>query len=71
MARKLSPKESRTPIFYTSPKIHKKNNPGRPVVSSSSCHTEKISAYVDEAIKPLAEQLPSLYKGHDKFCKKY
>ena len=37
---------SRTPVFYMLPKIHKTNNPGRPVVSSVNSCTE-ISAYVD------------------------
>ena len=42
----LRPVNSRTPVFYVLPKIHKTNNPGRPVVSSVNSHT-KISAYVD------------------------
>ena len=41
------------------PKILKINNPGRPVISSVNSHTEKISAYVDEFLIPIAEQLPS------------
>ena len=41
------------------PKVHKPNNPGRPVVSSVNSHTEKLSAYVDEFLRPLAEKLPS------------
>ena len=41
------------------PKIHKVNNPGRPVISSVNNHTEKISAYVDEFLRPIAERLPS------------
>ena len=28
--------------FYLLPKIHKKDNPGRPVISSINCHTMKI-----------------------------
>ena len=55
----LKPANSRTPLFYMLPKIHKANNPGRPVVSSVNSHTEKISAYVDEYLRPLAENLPS------------
>lgn len=30
----LKTQNSRTPIFYLLPKIHKRNNPGRPVISS-------------------------------------
>ena len=50
---------SRNPVFYMLPKIPKTNNPGRPVVSSVNSHTEKISAYVDDYLRPLAERLPS------------
>ena len=55
----LRPANSRTPIFYMLPKIHKPNNLGRPVISSVNSHTEKLSAYVDEFLRPLAQALPS------------
>ena len=55
----LRPANSRTPIFYMLPKMHKPNNPGRPVISSVNSHTEKLSAYVDEFLRPLAHALPS------------
>ena len=57
----LGPAHSRTPIFYMLPKVHKPNNPGRPVISSVNSHTEKLSAYVDEFVRPsgLAQALPS------------
>ena len=55
----LRPANSRTPIFYMLPKIHKPNNPGRPVISSVNSHTEKLPAYVDEFLRPLAQALPS------------
>ena len=45
----------RISIFYTLPKIHKINNPGRPIVNSIGSITEKISAYVDENIKHLSK----------------
>ena len=51
LARLLKPTQCRTPIFY------KMNNPGRPVISSGNNHAEKISAYVDEFLRPTAEQL--------------
>ena len=41
------------------PKVHKPNNPGRPVISSVNSHTEKLSAYVDEFLIPLAQALSS------------
>ena len=37
----------KTPKFYTLAKIHKENNPGRPVNSSIDCHTAKIYKFVD------------------------
>ena len=40
--------EPRISYFYTLPKIHKENNPGRPIVNGIGSITEKISAYVDE-----------------------
>ena len=52
------------------PKVHKPNNPGRPVVSSVNSHTEKLSAYVDEFLRPLAEKLPSHIKDTTDFTKR-
>ena len=58
--------EPRTSNFYTLPKIHKKNNPGRPIVNGIDSITEMISAYVDDNIKHLAKLVPSYIKdtGH-------
>ena len=53
------PKEVKPARFYLLPKIHKKNNPGRPVVASTNCHTTKISKYVDHYIQPLAQKVRS------------
>ena len=53
------PKEVKPARFYLLPKIHKKNNPGRPVVASTNCHTTKISKYVDHYIQPIAQQVRS------------
>ena len=61
-AEKLTPVNSRTPEFYLLPKIHKTPVTGRPVISSTGCHTEKISAYVDEFLKPASQELPSYIK---------
>ena len=59
-------RDPRTSNFYTLPKIHKINNPGRPIVNSIGSITEKISAYVDENIKYFAKLVPSYIKdtGH-------
>ena len=44
------------------PKIHKPNNPGRPIVSACCCPTENISAYLDEVMAPFVKQLPTYVK---------
>ena len=37
----------KTPHSYITPKVHMKDIPGRPVVSSMDCHTSKLSKFVD------------------------
>ena len=37
----------KTRHFYIRPKVHKKDIPGWPVVSSIDCHTSKLSKSVD------------------------
>ena len=59
MAEKLKPHNPKTPRLYLLPKVHKPGNPGRPVVSSIGCHTERISKYVDHHLQPLNQSLPS------------
>ena len=66
----LRPRNSRTPKFYMLPKIHKEGMPGRPVVSSVSSPTEKISAFVDEFLKPTAQELQSYMKDTTHFLQK-
>ena len=46
----------RTPVMYFLPKIHKPNNPGRPIISSCSCPTELISSFLD-VMFPLVKKL--------------
>ena len=41
--KKLYNKSPRTPNFYMLPKIHKPNNPGRPIVNGIGSITERIS----------------------------
>ena len=45
--------------FYILPKVHKQGNPGRPIVSSNSHPTERISQFVDHHLKPLVQTTQS------------
>ena len=69
----LTPKNPRTPIFYLLPKIpvHKRNNPGRPIVSACDGPTEKlVSAYLDFFLQPLAQKVNSYIKDTNHFLQK-
>lgn len=70
LADKLKPVNPRTPKLYLLPKIHKANNPGRPVVSSIGCHTERISKYVDHHLQPMNKNLESYVQDTTDLCKK-
>ena len=48
--------------FVHFPKFTKKKNSGRPIVNSIGSITEKISAYIDETLKPLSKQVSSYVK---------
>ena len=52
----------RTLCIYFLPKIHRPNNPGRPIVSACSCPTELISSYLDKIMAPIVRSLPSYVK---------
>ena len=66
----LKPSNTKTARFYLLPKIHKNNNPGRPVISSVNCNTTKLSKYVDHFIQPLATQVKSYIRDTtDLLCK--
>ena len=56
--------------FYILPKIHKTGNPGRPIVSSNSHPTERISQFVDYNINPLLSTLDSHIKDTTDFLNK-
>ena len=52
----------RTSCIYFLPKIHKPNNPGRPIVSACSCPTELISSYLDKIMATIVKTLPFYIK---------
>ena len=61
-AKLLEVKRPRQPCFYMLPKIHKVDNPGRPIVSACSCPTENISCYLDSIFQPFVQSLPTYIK---------
>ena len=67
LSSNFDPKSGR---FYILPKIHKQGNPGRPIVSSNSHPTERISEFVDYHLKPLVQTLPSHIKDTTHFLLK-
>ncbi|XP_078370299.1 uncharacterized protein LOC144654063, partial [Oculina patagonica] len=56
--------------FYILPKVHKQGNPGRPIVSSNSHPTERISQFVDYHLKPLVQNTDSFIKDTTHFLNK-
>ena len=66
----LSPFNCRTARFYLLPKIHKSNNPGKPIISGNGSPTEHISLFIDSFLKPLVPLIPSyILNTPDFLCK--
>ena len=65
----LKPENPKAGRFYLLPKIHKANNPGRPIVSANGTPTEKISEFVDFHLRPHVENLPSYIKDTTHYLK--
>ena len=63
----LIQRDPRPGRFYILPKIHKVNNPGRPIVSSNNHPTERISQFVDYHLKPIVCTVPSYVKDTTDF----
>ena len=57
----------RTSNLYLLPKIHKKNNPGRPIINSVGSLTETISALVDEILRKYSKLAGSCIKDTSHF----
>ena len=58
------------PKFYMSRKIHKPNNPGKPVIDLIECHTSEISRFVHYHLQPVVKQIPSYIKDTNHFINK-
>ena len=54
-------------MFYTLTKIHKPTPVGRPIISGCDGPTERISAFVDHLLQPIAEIQPSYLKDTTDF----
>ena len=54
---------------YTSPKTHKQENPGRPVVNVNlmSSHTKNLSKFVDHYLQPHLQNLPLYVRDTPEF----
>ena len=66
----LSQETAELHYLFLLPKIHKKNNPGRPIVSACDSPTEKKSIYVDSYLQPLAVKIDSYIKDTTDFLHK-
>ena len=58
IADNLKTTNVKTPHFYITPKVHKKDAPGWSVVSSIDCHTSKFSKFVDHYLQTHTKALP-------------
>ena len=70
IAIKLEVLEVKTLAFYMLPRIHKPENPGRPVASSVSCYTTSISQNVDHHLQPHVKESKFYVKDSTDFIKK-
>ena len=61
-ADKLYIQHPRTSVFNMLPKIHKPNNPGRPIESAVSCPTAQLASFLDSIFTPINQQLPTFIK---------
>ena len=52
----------RTSLFYYLPKIHKPNNPPRPIISGIDSPTDQCSKLLTKILQPIAEAQPSYLK---------
>ena len=61
-ARNLFVTTPKTSTFYLKPKIHKPNNPGRPIISACSCPTELISSFLDKKMARKRKEQRLIFK---------
>ena len=61
------PSDPKPGTFYLLPKIHKVNNPGRPIVSGINTLTENISGFIAELLTPVASNVQSFIQDTTHF----
>jgi hypothetical protein len=61
---------ARTPHLYLLLKIHKQDNPGRPIISGCEGPTVKLSQYADHLLKPLLNHIPSYVQDTTDFLRR-
>ena len=54
MANSVVRSKVKTPVLYLLLKIHKPNNPRKPLISSIDCHTSSLSEFVNHYLQPAA-----------------
>ena len=69
-AKALKVETAKTSSFYMLPMVHKKNNPGRPIISTINNPTSSIAQFVDHHLQPIAEKLLSFVKDTGAFLRK-
>ena len=62
-----TPNPPRVPVFYTLTKIHKPTPVGRPIISGNDGPTERISAFIDSLLQPIAKSQKSYLKDTTDF----
>ena len=63
----VPPRNTRTPLFYGLPKIHKLNCPLLPITSRCNGPTDHISSYITHFTQPLAKNVLSHIKDTKHF----
>ena len=67
IAAGLKSHNPKTTTLKLPPKVHKENNPDRPVISSTNSHSTRISEYVDHHLQPYTKDIKSYIKDTNDF----
>ncbi|XP_033099986.1 uncharacterized protein LOC117103523 [Anneissia japonica] len=70
-ANSLINTDATCPNWYMLLKIHKPDNPGRPIVSACNSPTVVISEFVDSVLQPIVQKLPTYIKDTNEAVKMF